>query len=396
VLDKSDFLLDPDVVFLNHGSFGATPHILMNVYRAWQDRLERQPVLFFREAPALMLQARKELSEFVGCDPTELVYVTNSTFGVNVGVHGLKLQPGDEVLTTDHEYGACDHAWKFFHEDHGVRMVRQHIPIPVPSMAELEEIIWSGVTERTKVLFLSHITSPTGVLLPVESLIRRARERGIITFIDGSHAPGHIDLDLHALGVDIYTANCHKWMCTPKGSAFLFMRAGIEHYMDPLVVSWGWNGYPWTGGAVDPRFATGSYLTDTHEFLGTRDLSAFLTVPSALQWMRDNDWPSVQLRCRQLRAYGMRMLCSIQNVRPILQHETDDVLQMGTVLLPDVDPDALKARLYDIHHIEVVIHRWLDQTILRFSVHAHTSKSDLDALARALATELSIRDSSLL
>ncbi len=394
MLGKKDFLLDPDVIFLNHGSFGATPRVLLDVYQEWQERLERQPVLFFREAPSLLHEARTSLASYVGCDADELVYVVNSTYGVNVGVHALQLEPGDEVLTTDHEYGACEHAWKFYHEDRGVRLVRQHIPIPIPSSAEVEELIWAGVTERTKVLFLSHITSPTGALLPVEGLIRRARERGILTFVDGSHVPGHVDLDLHALGVDIYTANCHKWMCTPKGSAFLYVRSGLENLIDPLVVSWGWNGYPWKGAAIDPRFATGSYLTDTHEFLGTRDLAAFLTVPSALQWMQENKWPEVQQRCRDLRAYGVRTLCTIPSVRPLMEQEADDVLQMGTVLLPSVDVDELKERIYDEHSIEVVVHRWLDQAILRFSVHAHTEQRDIDALDRALRTELEFRRSS--
>jgi isopenicillin-N epimerase len=396
VLTKKDFLLDPNVIFLNHGSFGATPRVLHRVYQEWQERLERQPVLFFREAPALLHDARSSLASYVGCDTNELVFVVNSTYGVNVGVHALHLEPGDEVLTTDHEYGACEHAWKFYHEDRGVRMVRQHIPLPVPSKAELEEIIWAGVTERTKVLFLSHITSPTGIVLPVEGLIRRARERGILTFIDGSHVPGHLDLDLHALGADIYTANCHKWMCTPKGSAFLYVRKELEQIMDPLVVSWGWNGYPWKGAKIDPRFATGSYLTDTHEFLGTRDLAAFLTVPAALAWMKEQNWPEVQRRAMELRAYGVRALCTIPNVHPLFTQEADDVLQMGMVLLPDVDTDALKERLYDEHSIEVVVHRWLDRPILRFSVHAHTEQHDIDALVRALGTELEIRRSSLL
>lgn len=396
MLSKKDFLLDPDVVFLNHGSFGATPRALLRVYQEWQERLERQPAQYFREAPTLLRDARSSLASYVGCDATELVFVVNSTYGVNVGVHALHLEPGDEVLTTDHEYGACDQAWKFYHEDRGVRIVRQHIPLPVPSKAELEEIIWAGVTERTKVLFLSHITSPTGIVLPVEGLIRRARERGILTFIDGAHVPGHLDLDLHALGADIYTANCHKWMCTPKGSAFLYVRKELEQIMDPLVVSWGWNGYPWKGAKIDPRFATGSYFTDTHEYLGTRDLAAFLTVPAAIQWMKEQNWPEIQRRAMELRAYGVRALCAIPNVHPLFTQEADDVLQMGMVLLPDIDAGALQERLYNEYSVEVIVHRWLDRPILRFSVHAHTEQHDIDALVRSLGTELEIRRSSLL
>lgn len=390
MIGKSDFLLDPSIVFLNHGSFGATPKVLMDVYQSWQERLERQPVLFFREAPQLLREARTALADYLGCHAKELVYVTNSTFGTNIGIHALRLQPGDEVLTTDHEYGACEHAWKYYHEDHGVRLIRQHIPVPVPSQEEIVDLIWSGVTARTKVLFLSHITSPTAILLPVEELIQRAKARGIITFIDGSHVPGHLPLDLHALGADIYTGNCHKWMCTPKGSAFFYARQEMGELMDPLVVSWGWNGAPVPGYIVDPKWNTGAYLTDTHEFLGTRDLAAFLTVPAALEWMKDIEWSDRQRECRALRAYGMELLCDIDGVRPVLQHQADGILQMGAVILPPCDADNLKERLYTDHNIEVVVQPWSELTILRFSVHVHTTRADLEALATALKQELSV------
>jgi len=381
MLTRSDFLLREDIIFLNHGSFGACPKELLDVQQRWIERLEQQPVLYFRDLMHEMRKARAALAHYIGANPENLVYVTNSTFGVNVAAHAVAqiLQPGDEILSNDHEYGACNRAWKEHAVRKGAVYVQQHIPIPVPSASDLVEIIWSGVTDRTRVLFISHITSPTGIRLPVEELCKRARERGIVTIIDGSHSPGHIPLDLATLGCDIYTANCHKWMCTPKGSAFLWASDDWVSRMKPLVVSWG----------ADIPTVQDSNLVDEHEFLGTRDHSPFLTIPYALDWMVRNDWPAVQQRCRASTVAGVELLCKIDGIRPVSVHGQDPSLQLGTVILPvDTDVDALKIWLYDTRCIEVVVHRWLDVPILRFSVHAHTSDNDIDLLHAALAEYL--------
>jgi isopenicillin-N epimerase len=322
------------------------------------------------------------MAAYVGAQPENLAFVTNSTFGVNVAAHAVAevLQAGDEILSNDHEYGACNRAWRAHAVSKGAVYVQVHIPIPVPTQEELVNIIWSGVTERTKVLFLSHITSPTAVRLPVEELCSRARERGIITIIDGSHVPGHIPLNLSTLGCDIYTANCHKWMCTPKGSAFLWVADAWLNRMKPLVVSWG----------SDIPTVKDSFFIDENEFLGTRDHSPFLTIPYALGWMERNAWPDLQQRCRDLTMLGVQKLCSLEGVEPISDGGQDALLQLGTVILPySTDTDAMKVWLYDERNIEVVVHRWLDVPILRFSVHAHTTEEDLDALASAVGEYLS-------
>lgn len=377
MLTRRDFLLREDITFLNHGSFGACPKELLDEQRRWIERLEQQPVLYFRELMHEMQRARTALAEYVGTKPENLVYVTNSTFGVNVAAHAVAdvLKPGDEILSNDHEYGACNRAWKEHAVRKGAVYVQQHIPIPVPSASDLVEILWSGVTDRTRVLFISHITSPTGIRLPVEELCKRARERGIITIIDGSHSPGHIPLDLATLGCDIYTANCHKWMCTPKGSAFLWASDDWVARMKPLVVSWG----------SDIPTVADSFMVDENEFLGTRDHSPFLTVPYAINWMNRNDWPALQHRSRDLTIRGVELLCSIEGIAPISVHGQDPMLQLGTVTLPEAtDTDAMKAWLYDERSIEVVVHRWLDVPILRFSVHAHTTFADLETLVGAV------------
>ncbi|MBN1661062.1 MAG: aminotransferase class V-fold PLP-dependent enzyme, partial [Anaerolineae bacterium] len=235
------FLLQPDVVFLNHGSFGACPRSVFEVYQRWQLELERQPVEFLgRRAPELMRAARQALGSYLGAEADDLVYVPNATTGLNAVARALPLLPGDEVLATDHEYGALDRTWRFVCARRGARYVNQPVPLPVESAEQVVEAIWGGVTERTRVLFLSHITSPTALILPVEALVRRARSAGILTVIDGAHVPGQTPLDLEALGADFYSGNCHKWLCSPKGAGFLYARREVQNLLEPLVVSWGW------------------------------------------------------------------------------------------------------------------------------------------------------------
>ncbi len=377
MLDRRDFVLREDVIFLNHGSFGACPRVILDHQRTWIDRLEQQPVLYFREIMQMMQDARTALAEYLGTRRENLVYVANATYAVTLAAQafGQMLQDGDEILTTDHEYGACIRAWNQYAVAKGAKLVCASVPMPAPSQDALVELIWSQVTSRTRLLFISHITSPTGLRMPVEELCRRCREAGIITVIDGSHVPGHMPLDLTHLDADFYTGNCHKWMCTPKGSAFMWTSDRYRDELPPLVVSW---------GAQIPTVGDGAFV-DENEFLGTRDHSPFLSVPFALEWMHSHNWEAVQQRCRALTCEGIDMLCAIDGIRPIREEGADPLLQLGTVLLPrNVDVMAMKTWLYDERHIEVVVHRWLDTPILRFSVHAHTSRANLELLAAAV------------
>ncbi|MEN9796029.1 MAG: hypothetical protein RLZZ150_1006 [Bacteroidota bacterium] len=390
MLNRSDFLLRDDIVFLNHGSFGACPRPILDEQRRWIEQLEAQPVLYFRESIANLLHARNALARYVGAEGKDLVYVTNSTFGVNVTAHALSmmLTEGDEICTTDHEYGACDRAWEQYCVAKGIRYVRAEIPMPVPSMDEMADIIWSKVTPNTKVLFLSHITSPTGVRLPVEDLCARARAAGILSVIDGSHSPGHIPLDLSTLQADVYTANCHKWMCTPKGSAFLWVAPHLQDAIIPLVVSW---------GARNPVAGDGP-LNIEHEFIGTRDYSPFLSVPFAIDLMAQQPWDRAQQHGRGLAQVAHDMLVALPGVQPMHAGGHDPLLQMATVILPsDVDTDHMKQWLYNERAIEVVVHQWLNVPILRCSAHLHTQQRDIDALEAAVReylTGFSSRESS--
>ncbi len=197
------FLLRPDVVFLNHGSFGACPRPVFEAYQRWQRELEGQPVEFLgRRFPGLMAEARRALAEYVGADPDDLVYVSNATMGINIAARSLPLAPGDEVLSTDQEYGAAERTWRFLCERRGARFIQAEIPVPAASHEHVTDTLWAQVSPRTRVLFISHVTSPSALILPVVELVRRARAAGIISVIDGAHAVGQIPLNLDTLGAD--------------------------------------------------------------------------------------------------------------------------------------------------------------------------------------------------
>jgi isopenicillin-N epimerase len=278
---RQDFLIRPDVAFLNHGSFGACPRPVFETYQRWQRELESQPVDFLgRRVRDLLAEARAKLAGYVGAQPDNVVFISNATHGVNIISRSLDLQPGDEILSTDHEYGACERAWRFACNQRGARFINQPIPLPVDDMETVIDQLWAGVTERTKVIYLSHITSPTAMRMPIAEIAARARTEGILTVIDGAHAPGQLELDLEGIGVDFYTGNCHKWLCSPKGSGFLYARPERQALLKPLIVSWGWEN-------LHPGPST---FIDVFQWLGTDDPAAFLSVPAAIDYQIEHDW----------------------------------------------------------------------------------------------------------
>ncbi|HZY41803.1 MAG TPA: aminotransferase class V-fold PLP-dependent enzyme [Anaerolineae bacterium] len=369
------FLLDPNVVFLNRGSFGACPKAVFDEYQRWQRELERQPVEFLgRRFNDLMREARTILADFVGADADEITYVTNATVGLNIVARSLDLRPGDEVLTTDHEYGALDRTWRFLCEKQGARYIRQPIPVPIKNADEVIEAVWSGVTDRTRVLFISHITSPTAIIFPIKELIDRAHERGIMTIIDGAHAVGQIDLNLRELGADFYSSNCHKWLMSPKGSAFLYARQDVQHLVEPLIVSWGWQ---------SDRPGPSKFI-DEQEWQGTRDIAAYLSVPAAIQFWRDHDWPSVRAACHQLVRYAREQVSALTGLPPLTPDDPSWFTQLSALPLPPCDLDALKRRLYDEFHIEIPVIAWNGRHFVRISVQGYNTAADVEALVAAL------------
>jgi isopenicillin-N epimerase len=374
---KEYFHLDPNIHFLNHGSFGATPKPVLEAYQQWQLRLESQPVLFLgREFDGLLHESRQVLGEYLNASVDDIVYIPNATHGANIVARSLALKPDDEVLSTDHEYGACDYTWEFVCGRANAKYMRQPIPLPVTSEEEIVEQFWRGITPQTKAIYLSHITSSTTIRLPVEEICRRAKQAGILSIVDAAHSPGQIPVDLRGLGADIVFGNCHKWMLAPKGAGFLYVRREIQDLIDPLIVSWGYH--------PKPEGTTGSRFIDLLQWTGTKDPAAALAVPSAIQFMRDHHWEEVRCQCHGLLRGVIRQICDLTNLAPLYPLDSDFYSQMGIAPLPQSDLVTLKTRLYDEYKIEVPLVEWQDRHFVRISIQGYNSRDDVEALLNAL------------
>ncbi len=377
---RRQFLLDPAVTFLNHGSFGATPRPVFKAYQRWQRELERAPVEFLaRRAPGLLAKARAVLGAFLGTTRDEVVFMTNATVAVNTVARSLKLGKGDEVLASAHEYGACDRIWQFLAEKHGFQYVRQWVDLPLTTAETFVEEFWQGVSERTKVIFISHVTSPTALVLPVEAICRRARGEGILTLVDGAHAPGQIALNLDESGVDFYAGNLHKWCCAPKGAGFLYARKDAQDLLEPLVVSWGWQS----------EHPGPSQFVDHHEWQGTRDLSAFLSVPDAIHFLQAHEWEKVGAACHELAGYAQAAVGELTGLPPLNSQEQEWFGQMVSVSLPSqIEPDVFQARLYEEFQIEVPLIGWYGYVLLRISIQGYNHRRDIERLLEAMVALL--------
>jgi isopenicillin-N epimerase len=348
---RDDFLLDPSVVYLNHGSYGACPRPVFDAYQRYQRELERQPVEFLaleRRLPALLDEARLSLAAYLGAQPGNLAFATNASSAINTVARSLELGPDDEVLLGDDEYGGMEILWQYVSRRTGATLVRRPFEELVPDA-------------RTKVLFCSHIEWTSGRVNDVAAICARARAAGVLSIVDGAHAPGQLELDLEALGADVYAGNCHKWLCAPKGSGFLYARPEAQRLIDPLVVSWDWG--------------EGAAFHERHRWQGTRDPSAFLAVQDAIAFQSEHDWPAVRRRCHDLLAaadFGLEPL-------------SDRFVQMRGFRLEHADPPALKRMLYERQRIEVPIFETRHGWALRVSVQAYNEEFDLQALAAALS-----------
>jgi isopenicillin-N epimerase len=354
---REHFLLDPDVVYLNHGSYGACPRSVFERYQAWQVELELEPVRYMERLPELLAAARAELAAFIGARPDDLTFVPNATTGVNMAAHALDLRKGDEVLASDLEYGGCDLTLEHVCAKAGARYVR----VPIDHLFEHR-------TERTRAVFVSHITSETALLLPVEEVVARARAEGLTTIVDGAHAVAQLDLDLEKIGADFYAGNCHKWLCAPKGAGFLHVRPEWQERVDGPIVSWG--------------YAQPATFISRTERQGTRDAAAYLSVPEAIAFQRAHD---VREECVALARKARRELCTLLGTEPLAPD--DAIRQMATVRLPVADTD-LSRRLFDKHRIEIPTMGPRRDDLLRVSIAAYTVWEDVERLLEALQSAL--------
>jgi isopenicillin-N epimerase len=378
----TQFLLRPDVAFLNHGSFGACPRPVFETYQKWQRELEAEPVDFLaREIDGRLAEARAGLGAYVGAPADDLVFVPNATTGMNILARAIRLQPGDEILGTDHEYGAVERTWRYLCGAQGATYRRASVPLPVSDPATVVDQIFAAATERTRAVVVSHITSPTAVRFPVERIVRRAHERGMLAIVDGAHAPGQVDLNLEALGADFYTGNCHKWLCAPKGAGFLYVRPEHHAALQPLVVSWGY----------DPGQPSAQPLQDYFEWVGTADPAAYLSVPAAIEFQREHNWPAVRAACHALAGEARERIGALTRLPQIYPDSTDWWVQMCAAPIPLRDGEtreALHDRLRDEFSIQVPITDWGGQRFVRVSIQAYNSPDDVDRLLAALAKAL--------
>jgi len=289
----------------------------------------------------------------------------------------LKLEEGDEVLSTSHIYGALNRSWEYICDKNNARFIKAKIPFPIQSKEEFLRCILNAVTDNTKVIFLSHITSMTAMKFPVEEVIQFAKEKKILTIIDGAHVPGHISLDIKKLDADIYTGACHKWMCTPKGVSFLYVRKEVQEDIHPLVVSWGWE-------SENPG---PSEFLDWHEWQGTRDMSAFLTIPAAVKFLEEHNWLEVARKCREQVLQTRNQFLDLLSISPPCPDSW--LCQMASIPLPIEDADTFKRTLMEKYHIQVPVFRWQGKTYLRYSIQGYNSEDDLEKLLIAVKEILS-------
>lgn len=382
---EAHWTLDPAIDFLNHGSFGACPRPVLEAQSELRARMERQPVQFLaRDLEGLLDEARAALARFVGADADDLVLVPNATTGVNTIVRSLALSAGDELLTTDHAYNACRNALRW-HEPAGVRVVTAPVPWPIEGPQQVVESVMKAVTARTRLVLLDHVTSPTGLIFPVEELVRRLADRGIDVLVDGAHAPGMLPLDLRALGAAYYTGNCHKWMCTPKGSAFLHVRRDRQDRVQPLA----------HGHGLSSTRSDRSAFRRRMDFSGTDDATPFLCIPAALRFF-DQLLPGGLLEAmRRNHALAVRAreaLCGALRVRPPAPESM--LGSLASVPLPGqpppMPPDGgfwhpLQRRLLEEHRIEAPVMCLGDRQLVRVSAQLYNHLRQYQRLARALA-----------
>jgi isopenicillin-N epimerase len=376
------FLLDPDLVFLNHGSFGACPAEVLAEQQRWQREMERNPVEFLgRRSAALLHGARSALAAFVGGRADDLVFVPNATTAVNTVARSLTLAPGDEVLATDHEYGACDATWRRVCAERGAGYRRVEVPLPFQREDFVDRVL-AQAGPRTRMVFASHITSTTALVFPVAELCAAARERGLLTLIDGAHAPGQIGVDLDAIGADFYTGNAHKWLCAPKGSAFLHARPEHHERLHAAVTSWGYA--EGTGGhAGFDAYLGRSTLERRLQWQGTRDIAAWLAVPAAIGF---HQRPEVAARRAQCHPMGVALMHRVAQRTGLPTIARDgDFAQMLPLPVASGDADALRRRLFERHRIEVPVTAHGGRMFVRVSVQTYNGEADLRRLEQALA-----------
>jgi len=373
---KDLFLLNPEINYLNHGSFGACPKEVFEKYQGYQRMLEADSVQFMtKKGPELMDVSKKALARFINCAQEDLIFVTNPSTAMNTIIKSLDLKEGDEVLSTNQEYGAVDRTWNFMSKQYGVKYIKSNIQLPLTSKEQFLEDFWSGLTNRTKVVCLSEITSHTALIFPVKEIIDKAKELGLITIIDGAHVPAHISLDIEELDPDFYTGACHKWLLAPKGCSFLYARKNVQSMLDPLIVSWGY----------EAQFPSDSQYQDYHQYQGTRDFSAFLTIGDCLDWMDKHNWLNKTAQSKKMLQHYYPIVANELNSH-VLCPVTDEFLgQICSFPIQTSDAFGLKETLFQDYKIEIPIMNNVGPIVYtRISFQPYVTETDIEHFINAI------------
>ena len=380
---KSVFLLDSNITFLNHGSFGACPKPIFEEFQRLQLELEQEPVNFIqKKLPIYLKEAKKPLAKFIGCDAEDFFFTPNPTFAVNTIMRSLNLQKDDEILTTNHEYGAMDRTWNFYCKKSGAKYIRQEILLPIISKEQILEEFWKGYNSNTKVIFLNQISSSTALIFPVKEICDKAQQLGLITIVDGTHVPGHIDLNISELNPDFYTGTLHKWMLAPKGSSFLYVKKEFQADIDPLVVSWGYE-------SLAP---SESQFLDYHEYQGTNDHSAYLCTPKVIEFLEENNWKEKSKACRKIVLDNYQRFCDLVGTQPICPISEEFLGQMVSIPIRTEKPMELKELLYSKYKIQIPIMPLNGSIYMRYSINVYNSQEDLEVLYQAITDIIKTTD----
>ena len=375
---RDQWLLDERITFLNHGSFGAVPRRVFDEQTEWRRRIEAEPVeIISRQRIELLTQAKTAIGQWLRMRPDDFGFVTNATEGVNAVLRSLTFGPADELLTTTHVYNAIRKAMRFVADRSSATYREIDLPLPVASSQQIAEIVLAGLSSRTRLLVIDHITSPTALVFPVDRIVAECNQRGVDVLIDGAHAPGMVPFDVPSVGAAYYTGNLHKWAAAPKGTGFLWVHPDKQPQIHPLVVSHHY----------------GEGFVAEFGWQGTRDLAAWLAAPRGLAFMADLGWDRVMDHNHQLATWAHRMLCHKLGVQPISPLDGSLLGSMATLRLPgalaamtDPQAQALQRRLYDEFRIEVPIMQWSGGCYIRPCSQVYNAAADYHRLAEAILT----------
>jgi len=377
---KGWFVLDPDPIYLAHGSYGGCLKLAFEDRLIWHKKLESNPHQFLvYESSHEIQKSRERLGQYLGCNQSNLVYFPNPSTALNAVIRSLNLTKNDEVLTTNHEYGALDKTWQYYSSKKGFHYKKINIDIPFDDKQKFIKSFLENINNNTKLIFLSHITSSTALIFPVKEICKLAKEHNILTVIDGAHGPTQVDFSISDIKPDIYVGACHKWMCSPKGVSFLYANKTIQESIDPLVISWGW----------DSDTPGKSKFIDYHQYQGTNDVSAYLTIPKIIDFFKINKWQNIQNKCHELvinflKEYNHTIDPCSNNEKHLAQMLSFKINKNSPLVnkVCNFPYEIIKAQnqIFDYNQIRIPIIVWNQEVFMRISIQAYNKPEDIQKL----------------